>query len=240
MSGGVSACRRVGVITFSRPVPGLEIASVRVIPAVAVAVAGLAVLWSRAASAQPVASAYLHANGGDVEIRRGGFGVTVGYIGRLLGVELDADRHHHFYKDSELELIPNPCVPGVIGPCIDGDTDAWVLTANVVSRIPIWRHPKWRPYASAGAGLIYAWIHGAREYDSDQLNPTVNLGAGVTYWLRDWVGFRADLRYFHAFVDESALDGGYASDYDFGRLSLGVAFSWPPGPQPLSGGAPSD
>jgi opacity protein-like surface antigen len=112
-----------------------------------------------------------------------------------------------------------------MGPCIDDDTDAWIFMGNLVAPIPI--ASKWRPYAGAGAGLVYAWIHDAGPYNSDQLHLAMNLGAGVTYWVKDWLGLRADLRYFHVFVDESKPDGGYGTDYDFGRLAVGVTFAMP-------------
>jgi hypothetical protein len=32
-----------------------------------------------------------------------------------------------------------------------------------------------------------------------------------------------DARYFHAFVDESSLDGGYFKDFGFLRVSAGVS-----------------
>lgn len=177
------------------------------------------------AHAQVTASPYLHANFGDVEIRRGGFGGYLGYSGRRFGFELDIDRHHHFYKDKDLESIPNPCVAGVVGPCIDNDTEAWIFMGNVVARIPSWNAANWQPYGTAGAGLIHAWIHDAGEYNSDQNHLAINLGVGMTYWLNDWLGFRGDVRYFHAFVDADEPDGGYTSDYDFVRVSLGVTFA---------------
>lgn len=190
-------------------------------------IASLALALPAAARAEVVVSPFLHGNLGDVEFRRGGWGGYLGYLGDRLGLELDVDRHHHFYKDSELEFIPNPCGPGVMGPCLDDDTEAWIVNASSVVLLPVPSRSRWRPYVAGGFGIIYAWIHGASEYDSDQLNPSLHLGAGTTFWIRPWFGVRADLRYFHAFVDEDALDGGYASDYDFLRLSLGLTFAIP-------------
>jgi hypothetical protein len=168
---------------------------------------------------------YLHGNFGDVEIRRGGPGIALGYRHRWLGVELDADRHHHYYKDDVLTSVPNACVPGVMGPCIDSNTDAWIFSASAIGYAPIARDTRWRFYGSAGGGLIYAWIHGAGEYNSDQLLATASLGIGASFWAKPWLGFRLDARYFHAFVDEANPDGGYARDFDYGRLALGVVFA---------------
>lgn len=171
------------------------------------------------------ATPYLHANIGDVEIRRGGPGLALGYTRGWLGVELDLDRHHHFYKDAVLTSVPNSCVPGVMGPCIDSDTDAWIMTASAIAFAPLATDTRWRFYGTAGAGVIHAWIHDAGEYNSDQTLPTASLGIGASFWPKPWLGFRADVRYFHAFVDEADPDGGYASDYDFARLALGVTFA---------------
>src|SRR5262245_47947468 len=92
----------------------------------------VSVAWTAApAHAQALATPYLHANFGDVEFRRGGAGLSVGYVGRRLGFELDVDRHEHFFKDRNL-AIPNACVPGVVGPCIDDDTDARIFMGNAV------------------------------------------------------------------------------------------------------------
>src|SRR5258705_510602 len=92
----------------------------------------LVLLVTATAHAQPVLTPYLHGNLGDVEFRRGGWGAQVGYYSRGLGVELDVDRHNHFFKDDKLESIPNPCVPGRTSPCIDDDTDAWIFMGSVV------------------------------------------------------------------------------------------------------------
>jgi opacity protein-like surface antigen len=187
----------------------------------------LSIITTQTALAQPVATPYLHGNFGDVEFRRGGPGLSVGYFGRRLGVELDLDRHHHFYKDDELESIPNPCVPSVpVGMCIDNDTEAWIVMGNVLAFLPV-SSARWRPYGTAGTGLIHAWIHGAGPYDSEQNNLGVNLGVGTTFRLNDWFGLRADVRYFHVFVDGDEPDGGYTEDYDFVRVSLGFTFSIP-------------
>jgi hypothetical protein len=102
----------------------------------------LIVLFVAAAPAQAqwLASPYLHGNFGDVEFRRGGPGGSIGYFGRRLGFEFDVDRHHHFFKDKELESVPNPCIPGVVGPCIDSDTDAWIFMVNsLVAPFPLRR-----------------------------------------------------------------------------------------------------
>lgn len=111
------------------------------------------------------------------------------------------------------------------GTCIDDNTDALLLEANAVVIAPIALTTRWRVHASGGGGAVYAWIHGAGMYDSSQLHPIADAGLGATFWARPWLGVRIDARWFHAFVDESRPDGGYASGYDWFRLSVGVSFA---------------
>jgi opacity protein-like surface antigen len=175
------------------------------------------------AQAQWVASPYLGINlGGDAEFRRGGPGGSVGYFGGRLGFEFDVQRYHHFFKDKNVDLVPNNCAPGVGTPCVDLNTDAWSFMGNVVAPI-LSKGAKWRPYGTAGFGVIHAWIEGpGDEYDIDQNNPAFNVGGGVVYSLNDRVGLRGDLRYIRAFVDESKREGGYFKDYGFVHATFGV------------------
>jgi opacity protein-like surface antigen len=177
------------------------------------------------AAAEVVASPYLHVNFGDVEARRGGPGLSAGYLGRWVGLELDASYHDHFFKDAALDSVPNPCRPGAPLPCVDDDTDAWLLRADVLVPLRLSRAPDLVPYGSAGLGVIHAWVHDAGPYDSAQTNLASDLGGGVLYWFTGWLAVRADLRWFHAFVDESKREGGYYHDYDFGRVSVGLTFA---------------
>lgn len=193
---------------------------------------------AQSARAQPrwLASPYLHVNGGEVEIRRGGLGGSIAYLGSRLGFELDVDRHHHIFKDKELDF-PNNCgVTDVAGPCVDLNTDAWIVMGNVLAQIPTANTAKWRPYAAAGLGVVHAWIHedGSFGFESEgekieasQTDLAFTAGGGVVYWLNGWIGLRGDLRYFHAFVSDDEHAGVYYEDYDFGRLALGFTFGLP-------------
>lgn len=65
------------------------------------------------AQAQWVVTPYLGINlAGDAEFRRGGPGVSGGYFGDRLGFEFDLQRYHHFFKDKNVDLVPNNCAPG--------------------------------------------------------------------------------------------------------------------------------
>ena len=112
----------------------------------------LVVAWTAApAQAQWVVSPYLGINlAGDAEFRRGGPGGSGGYFGGRLGFEFDVQRYHHFFKDKNVDLVPNNCAPGVPPPCIDLNTDAWSFMGNVVAPIRS-EGAKWRPYGSRRA-----------------------------------------------------------------------------------------
>ncbi len=156
---------------------------------------------------------------GDVEAHRGGAGGSVGYYRGILGFEVDAAVHGHFFKDKDVaHVVPDPM--------IDLNTRSIVVTGNVVAPYHIRRAGLWTPYAIAGLGIVHAIFDavGADRYDTTQNNLLFDAGAGVMHALTRHVGFRVDLRYFHAFVDEDARTGGYFKDYDFLRVSVGLTF----------------
>ena len=72
----------------------------------------LLVAWTAApAQAQWVVTPYLGINlAGDAEFRRGGPGASGGYLGDRLGFEFDVQRYNHFFKDKNVDLVPNNCV----------------------------------------------------------------------------------------------------------------------------------
>jgi hypothetical protein len=192
------------------------------------------------AQAQWLATPYLGINlAGDAEFRRGGPGGAIGYLGSRLGFEFDVQRYNHFFKDANVDLIPNNCVPGVSSPCVDLNTDAWSLMGNVIAPIG-GKGRKWRPYGTVGVGVIKPWIEGggsgsrvsrdgeivpgaqADPIHVSQTNVAINAGAGVIRALNGRVGLRADVRYFFAFVDETNRTGAYFKDYGFLRATVGV------------------
>jgi opacity protein-like surface antigen len=185
----------------------------------------LAVMASTAAPAraQWIGTAYFGVNlAGDAEFRRGGVGGAFGYLGDRLGVEFDVERHHHFFKDKNVDLVPNNCVSGGSLACIDLNTRAWRFMGNVVAPFR-GREERWRPYATAGFGVIRPWIEGpGNQYDVDQSDLAFSVGGGVIYTAKDRVGFRADVRYLRGLVDESKRDGAYFRDYGFVHASVGV------------------
>jgi hypothetical protein len=182
------------------------------------------VAWTTApAHAQWLLTPHLGVNlAGDVEFRRGGPGASVGHLGDRIGFELDFQRYQHFFKDSEVVPLdpaaPN-CVPGVVGRCIDINTDAMDLMGHVVVPLRTRGATHWLPYGTAGLGLIRAWTN---EKDRHQTNLGLSVGGGAIYSLSGRVGLRGDLRYARGFVDPDKRAGVYLKDYGFWRVTLGV------------------
>jgi opacity protein-like surface antigen len=181
------------------------------------------------AQAQVVATPYFDSNvAGDVEIGRGGVGASLGYYWRRLGLELDLERHPHFFKDEDVAgLVP--------AQGIDLDTDATMVFANALVPYRLeGRAGIWCPYLLAGLGVIRA------EFESTALRSNAGpsattkqddlsfaIGGGVMHALTGLIGLRVDLRYLHALVDESSRKGGYFKDYGFWRASFGFTIGFP-------------
>jgi opacity protein-like surface antigen len=185
------------------------------------------------AHAQWVITPYLGANiAGDVELAKGGLGISVGYFVGPLGFEFDLQRYQHFFKDSRVFPLDPTAPPNCTGaqrdrqPCTDIDTDAIGFMGNIVVPIRGQRASKWRPYGTAGLGVIRGWTN-EPEIDRHQNNIGVNAGGGVMYSLGRRIGLRGDVRYFRALVDENKPDNIYLEDYGFWRLTLGVTFGSP-------------
>jgi opacity protein-like surface antigen len=175
------------------------------------------------AHAQWIGTPYIGVNlAGDTEFRRGGVGGAFGYLGDRLGFEFDVERHHHFFKDKNVDLVPNNCTPGRSTNCIDLNTRASRFMGNVVAPLR-GRGEKWRPYGTAGLGVIRPWIEGpGAQYDVQQSDLAFSIGGGVIYSRTNRVGFRADVRYLRGLVDESKREGAYFRDYGFVHASAGV------------------
>jgi opacity protein-like surface antigen len=213
----------------------------------------LVVAWSAAPTpAQWLITPYVGVNiAGDVEHGKGGPGGAVGYLGDRLGLEVDFQRYQHFFKDSEVfplnPAAPPNCTPGVAGPCSDINTDAMGFMGNVVVPIRVHRAPKWRPYGTAGLGMIRAWAavndpgtfvtpagetvagspSSAAESDRDQNDFGFNGGGGVMYSLNSRAGLRGELRYFRALVNENKREAVYFKNYGFWRAAIGVTVGFP-------------
>jgi opacity protein-like surface antigen len=192
-----------------------------------------AIAWTAVpAQAQWVVTPYLGANlAGDAEFRRGGPGVSVAYFGHNLGFEFDVERYNHFFKDKDVaHLVPNNCGVGPAGePCTDLNTDAIGFVGNVVAPIRITGAENFRPFVTAGLGVIRSWVTDPSNtaVDANQNNVAFNFGGGVMYSLNNVVGLRGDVRYFRTLVNEDAGEGFYFKDYGFLRATFGVTFGFP-------------
>jgi opacity protein-like surface antigen len=183
----------------------------------------LVVTWTAAPGyAQWVATPYLGMNvSGDVEKRKGGPGGSISYFGGLVRFEFDFQRYQHFFEDDDVvNLVPDRRA--------DFDTDAVSFMGNVVAPVHIQGATRWRPYGTAGLGVIRAWLDSTvDQFDTDQNNLAFNVGGGVMYSLRKQVGLRGDLRYFRALVDEDKREGVLFRDYGFWRTTVGVTVEFP-------------
>jgi opacity protein-like surface antigen len=108
--------------------------------------------------------------------------------------------------------------------------NSYVLTTmgNVTVGIPFGstQAPRIRPYIAGGLGLIRARIEDTRlGYSIGQNDFGINFGGGVTGFVADHVGVRADLRYIQSLEDNSSNNP--FTQFDFGRFhywrtSIGV------------------
>ena len=192
-------------------------------------------LWTAVpAQAQWTVTPFLGINlAGDLEFRRGGPGVSVGFLGDRLGFEIDVERYNHFFRDADVaEVIPNNCGVGTAGgpgqPCTDANTDALGFLGSVVAPLRISGGSDWRPYATAGLGVIRGWVTDPSHQlaDTGQTNFAASFGGGVIYSAKRRVGLRGDLRYIRAFVDRSAQEAVLFEDYGFLRATIGVTFTF--------------
>jgi len=190
----------------------------------------LAARWTTApAHAQWVITPYVGVNiARDVEKSKRGPGLSVGYLGDQFGFEFDLQRYQHFFKDSRVFPL-DPAAPanwtgGTRNACIDINTRAIGFMGNVVVPIRSQRGSDWRPYGTAGLGVIRGWTNEPK-IDRHQNNLGFNAGSGLIYSLRRRVGLRVDLRYFRVLVDKNQSDNIYHEDYGFWRLTMGVTSS---------------
>ena len=147
----------------------------------------MATAWTVApAQAQWVVTPYLGINlASDAEFRRGGPGVSVAFFGERLGFEFDVERYNHFFKDKDVtQHVSNNCGVGPTDEsCIDLNTDAIGFMGNVMAPIRITDAKNWRPYATAGLGVIHSWVTEPSNTgaDTNQNNFAFNVGGGVMY-----------------------------------------------------------
>jgi Outer membrane protein beta-barrel domain len=181
--------------------------------------------------AQWAVTPYIGVNTGDVETGKllggngGGLGGSVGHLGGGLDFEFDVERHFHFFHDPDI---------GNAGSVLteDVNTRATSFMGSVVVPLHVTGATSWRPYGTAGLGVIRAsFLHTApNQPDVHQNDLAFNFSGGVMYRLSPRVGFRGDLRYFRvvAYEDKALPAGqrgdlnGVYRDYGFWRTTFGV------------------
>jgi opacity protein-like surface antigen len=153
----------------------------------------------------------------DAVERRMDFGATLGWSPNVVGFEIDLGYSPNFFEDTagdrNFEF---------------GDNNVTTLMGNVLLS------PKpgtsFRPYASAGLGLIRASVSsGTGLFNDLSTNDLgINIGGGIGAQMNDSIGIRGDLRYFRSLQDNEAdndLDLSLGS-FDFWRGSVGLTFTW--------------
>ena len=155
---------------------------------------------------------------GDDEIeRRMTFGGTLGWNPNVLGFEVDFGYSPNFFEntagDRNFEF---------------GDSNVTTIMGNVLLSAPV--GTGFRPYASAGIGLIRANVSSATGLFNDLSTNDMgmNIGGGVNAQFNENIGVRGDLRYFRALQDNEADNDFDLSlgSFNFWRGSVGLTFGW--------------
>ena len=154
--------------------------------------------------------------------KRVSFGGQLGFMGAgIFGVEFDLGFTPNFFEDT-------------VGPgnFEFGDSNVTTLMGNLILGAPIGGQNGvgFRPYATAGAGMIRTKINATSFFDEVSTSDFgINVGGGVMGFLSDNVGLRGDLRYFRSLQDSEPGDGDLDIDlggFDFWRGTVGVTFRW--------------
>lgn len=150
--------------------------------------------------------------------RRLDFGATLGWNANVVGWEVDLGWSPNFFEDTAGDRNFD-----------FGDNNVTTLMGNFLLSAP--PGSGFRPYASAGLGLIRANVHSATGlFDDLSTNDLgVNLGGGINANFSDRFGVRGDLRYFRAVQDDEVdndLDDLTLGSFDFWRGTVGLTFRW--------------
>jgi opacity protein-like surface antigen len=112
-----------------------------------------------------------------------------------------------------------------------GEGNVTTLMGNLVIGAPVGgtTGPGFRPYGSAGLGLLRSQIDASDFFDElSKSDLGVNIGGGAHVFFGDNVGLRGDLRYFRSLQDEDVDDDDPfdldLSEFDFWRATVGVTF----------------
>lgn len=151
----------------------------------------------------------------DAVERRMTFGAAIGWVPNVVGLEFDLGFAPNFFEDTAGDRN-----------FTFGVNNVTTMMGNVV--IGAAPGAGFRPYGSAGVGLIRAHIESATGlFNNLSTNDFgVNIGGGVAGQFTPNVGIRGDIRYFRSLQDNAAnnkLDLALGS-FDFWRGSVCVTF----------------
>lgn len=150
--------------------------------------------------------------GGDTTRESGAVGGSVGWMGKWYGAEGELTWSPSFFDDDDgfrtRHRETTYSASGLVGP----------------------RLGVWRPYASAGIGVLRSEIEevGGLAAVSDD-RPAFNVGGGVMWLASRRLGVRGDVRYTRA-MDDTEPNGNVFTerfaDFSYWRVGAGVAVRW--------------
>ncbi|ODS54447.1 MAG: hypothetical protein ABS36_11130 [Acidobacteria bacterium SCN 69-37] len=141
--------------------------------------------------------------GGDAPEKPKTFGGNVTFVGRSIGLEIEAARTNDFFGKPSANVS--------------------LLTASLVGGADL-PGKGVKPYFLAGAGLLRTNVTFADITDDLSYNNfAILLGGGVNVYFTDHVGLRGDLRYMRRLERQSSLGViPIASNFDFWRVVVGL------------------
>jgi hypothetical protein len=167
-------------------------------------VAGLAVLLALAAApagADTLLTGFAGgAFGGSTTSTQGTYGGSLGFLGHVVGFEVDFATTPDFFGNSPTRVFT--------------DNNVLTLTGNLLVTLPT---GPVRIYGVVGGGLMKTRLADAGQlFDVDSNDFGIDAGGGLLLFLGDHFGLRGDIRYFRDLQDNDA-DGNF--DIDFGKVS---------------------
>lgn len=156
-----------------------------------------------------------------IETKNVVFGATGGWLGEIVGLEVDFARAPGFFQRDEPPPIPEAELL---------ESTVTTLTGNIVIALPA-RMAGYglRPYFSGGAGLMRIDEVGRFEIlDVHRTLPMLSLGGGVTGFLSNRVGLNWDVRRLNSLRGEGETLGNSLGreQLSFWRATMAVALRY--------------
>jgi hypothetical protein len=148
-------------------------------------------------------------------------GVSGGWLGEVVGLEVDFGRAPGFFQTDEPSAVPE---------IVLRTSAVTTLTGNVVIALPA-RMAGYglRPYFSGGAGLMHIdTVTQLQIIDVHRTLPTLSLGGGVTGFLSNSVGLNWDVRRLNTLRGEGETLGDSLGrqQLSFWRATMAVALRY--------------